>query len=105
MSPKILGRLTWPGASGAQVISAHVPFRGTARVTFPVVTWGLFERKVAGLHGKVGDWPKACSKGLPVTRLHGLIVVFEPEMCDQVFAAQMAQSVLELHQLDEDVVF
>src|SRR4051812_9489963 len=32
------------------------------------------------------------------------VVVFEAEVRDEVFAAQMPERVLELHQLDEDVV-
>src|SRR2546421_71976 len=33
------------------------------------------------------------------------VVVFEAEVRDEVFAAQVSERVLELHQLDEDVVF
>ena len=34
-----------------------------------------------------------------------LIVIFEPEVRDQLFAPQVSKSVLEFHQLDEDIVF
>src|SRR5215213_3040742 len=40
--------------------------------------------------------------GQPAVRL--LVVVLKPEVRDEVFAAQVAERVLELHQLDEDVV-
>src|SRR5947209_1221180 len=32
------------------------------------------------------------------------VVVFKTKMCNQILSAQVAQSVLELHQLNEDVV-
>ena len=34
----------------------------------------------------------------------GLVVILKTEVCDQVFATQMAECVFKLHQLDEDVV-
>src|SRR5712692_3317482 len=35
----------------------------------------------------------------------GLVIIFESQVGDELFAAQVAQRVLELHQLDEQVVF
>ncbi len=37
-------------------------------------------------------------------RAGGSIVVFQAQVCDQVFTAHPAQRVLEFHQLDEDIV-
>jgi hypothetical protein len=33
-----------------------------------------------------------------------LVVIFESQMCDELFAAEMTERVLKLHQLDENIV-
>jgi hypothetical protein len=61
------------------------------------------------LHLKSGEWPKALVPAETVSTIARLrsysVVILQPEMSDQIFATEMTQGVLELHQLNEDVVF
>ena len=55
-----------------------------------------------------GNTRKGIQRGanrLDENRAALLVVVLEPEVSNQVLAAQVPQRVLELHQLDKDVVF
>ena len=38
-------------------------------------------------------------------QMPGLVIIFEAQVRNQILTAQMAQGVLQLHQLDENVVF
>ena len=81
-------------------------------VTFPVkIGLTIIARFERGLHAQeqknsAGQFCLPRKRNLPyLNRERSLIVIFEPEVCDQVLASQMPQRVFQLHQLDEDVVF
>src|SRR5437899_7718192 len=67
--------------------------------------FGAWTNQTAGRRiAKQRARPRANAPWFSVWR-PSLVVVFQPEVRNQVLAAQVAQSILQLHELNKDVVF
>jgi hypothetical protein len=84
-------RVTGSSNIGTRAVSRHNPG------DISCCDLGVVRDGMAELHGKVGDWLKACSECLSAAPFRGSVVIFEAQVRDQVLTAQVAQSVLELH--------
>ena len=108
---------------GSSIQSALSRFKGKEKLTEDNIADGMREIRRALLEADVNikvakefvKKVKEKSLGERVTlglldawyrffRAGGSIVVFQAQVCDQVFTAHPAQRVLEFHQLDEDIV-
>ena len=107
MSPKILNVVWAKALRRQQVKTTHVTNRGSRRLTLLVVSERRTSLFLALYTKSAVRGPNERGRRRRGSHLAELssVVILKAEVGDEIFAAQVPQSILQFHELNEDVVF